>query len=116
MRKYTPRRASLKRWLEDAPEYILDVFDNKSFRDHYTVLLCGSKLISDGTRAGTYIPYLAISSASSHPRRISFTGELAPHEAGAFRYRFSRYRIRWLDLPEHIREHVGAYMADEGSD
>ena len=31
-RPYKPRRAG-KRWLEEAPEYILDVFDNKGNSD-----------------------------------------------------------------------------------
>jgi hypothetical protein len=108
MRKYTPRRAN-RRWLEGAPEYVLDVFDNKGQScDRYTVMFCGSELISNGTRRGTFISYLAMSGAPSHPQGVSLTGELAPHKAGAYRYRSSRHRIRWLDLPEHIREHVKA--------
>ena len=43
-RPYKPRRAG-KRWLEEAPEYILDVFDNKGkTADRYTVLFGGSML------------------------------------------------------------------------
>ena len=112
MRKYTPRRAG-KRWLESAPEYILDVLDNKGLScDRYTILLCGSELISDGTRAGTYISYLSMSEAPAHPQGISLTGELAPHEAAGYRYRSKHHRIRWLDLPENIREHVKARIHD----
>lgn len=92
-RPYKPRRAG-KRWLEEAPEYILDVFDNKGkTADRYTVLFGGSmfdprmlqdrKVLFMGMNDNTY--YWGECDASWRP---------------------SRERIRWLDLPEHIRNHV----------
>jgi hypothetical protein len=99
-RAYQPRRAS-KRWLQDAPEYILDVFDNKGKTcDRYTVLLGGS-LFVDGV-----IAYLGMSGAPSYPQGFSQWGELKPHEAAAYRYRSGHDRIKWNDLPEHIRQHL----------
>ena len=111
MRKYTPRRAG-KRWLEGAPEYVLDVLDDKDAGERYTVMFCGSELISDGTRTGTYISFLGMSGAPTHPCGVSMFGELQPHEAAAYRYRCKHHRIRWLDLPENIREHVKARVRD----
>jgi hypothetical protein len=69
-------------------------------------MFCGEHLITDGTRTGTYIPYLTMSGAPSHPQGISMWGELRAWEAADYRYRSKRFRIRWLDLPEHIRAHV----------
>ena len=106
MRKYTPRRAS-KRWLEGAPDYILDCFDDKGAGDRYTVLFAGPLLISDGTFGGTYVQGLGMSGAPSHPQGVSQWFELKAHEAAAYRERVRRReRVRWLDLPEHIRKHV----------
>lgn len=39
---YTPRRASLTRWLSGAPEYILDVFYSPKESNPYTILFGGS--------------------------------------------------------------------------
>ena len=112
MNRYTPRRAGI-RWREGAPAHVLDVFDNRGqSADRYSVLFCGEQMITDGTRAGTYIPYLTMSGAPSHPQGISMFGELRSWEAAAYRYRFKRFRIRWLDLPEHIRAHTLARIAE----
>lgn len=114
MNRYIPRRAARKRWLAGAPEYVLDVFDNKGQScDRYTVMLCGSVLISDGTKQGTYIPYLGMSDAPNHPQGFSQWGELAPHEAADYRYRCGHQRIRWHDLPKHIRKHVIARVKED---
>lgn len=96
---YRPRRAT-KRWLEGAPEYILDVFDNKGkTADRYTVLFGGSmlepKLLEDRK-----VYFLGLSGAPSHPQGFSQWGEISAS------YRPARDRIRWLDLPEHIQRHV----------
>lgn len=108
---YTPRRANKKRWLEDAPEYILDVLDSKGPGERYTVLFTGSLLVvspegAKQDRYNTYIQYLGMSDAPTHPQGVSMWGEMKPHEAAAYRYRCGKDRIRWLDLPEHIRNHV----------
>lgn len=107
MRAYKPRRAG-KRWLESAPEYILDCFDDPRTADRYTVLFGGSLL--NGTKDGreVWIDYLGMSGAPSHPQGISMYGEFKPHEAARYRYANGHRRIRWLDLPAHIRAHVEA--------
>ena len=107
---YTPRRAS-KRWLQDAPEYVLDVFDDKRTCDRYTVMFTNPLIETygkDRTFGNTYIQYLGMSGAPTHPQGISMWGELQAHEAAAYRYRNHHRRIRWNDLPEEIRQHVQA--------
>lgn len=108
--KYTPRRAG-KRWLEDAPEYILDVFDDKGDGGRYTVLFCGELLgafvkEANRTYSNTWINYLDMSDAPTHPQGVSMWGEMPSYGAAQYRYRMGHRRIRWLDLPEHIRKHV----------
>lgn len=99
--KYRPRRA-LKRWLEEAPEYILDCFDNKGkTADRYTVLFGGS-LLEESLLEKRKVFYLGMSSAPTNPQGVSMWGEC---EAA---WRPSHQRVRWLDLPEHIRKHVVA--------
>lgn len=103
---YRPRRAS-KRWLEGAPEYILDCFDNKGkTTDRYTVLFGGSLLVSELLEDRTVF-YLGMSDAPTNPQGISMWGECSAS------WRPSRERVRWLDLPEHIRAHIIARAEGE---
>ena len=105
MKNYTPRRAG-KQWRKDAPDYILDCFDDQGAGERYTVLFTGKLLITDGTFAGTFIQGLGMSGAPSHPQGISMWFELKAHEAAAYRYANHHRRVKWLDLPEDIRRHV----------
>lgn len=126
--KYTPRRAS-RRWLDGAPAYVLDVLDNKGkTADRYTVLFTfplawayerdGVTPVPNGGRgayARTYIPYLGMSGAPTHPQGVSMWGEMTAHDAASYRYRCKHQRIKWADLPENIKAHVIA-RATEGDE
>jgi len=114
---YTPRRANLKRWLAEAPAYVLDCFDSKGPGDRYTVLFTRPLTYSmkpdgsgptegPGEFAHTYVQYLGMNDAPTHPQGISMWGEMNAYEAAAYRHRVGHQRVRWLDLPEHIRKHV----------
>lgn len=106
MRNYTPRRAGA-RWLKDAPAYVLDCFDSKGPGDRYTV--CFADPIAGETYANMWLGYLSMSGAPTHPQGVSMWGELRAHEMRGYRERVRRReRVRWLDLPEHIRRHVVA--------
>lgn len=108
-RAYKPRRANA-RWMEGAPEYVLSVHDNKgATADRYTVYFGGSLAYEpmpdypgyEGTGPGnTAIPYLGMSDAPTSPQGVSMWGDVKAYQ------RNTRQRIRWLDLPEHIRAHV----------
>ena len=114
MRQYTPRRAS-KRWLEGAPDYVLDCFDTKDCGDRYTVVF-GKEFMNHVPNypGGDYwLSYLAMSDAPTHPQGISLWGEMASHQIAAYRYRNHHRRVRWNDLPEHIREHVVARAEED---
>jgi hypothetical protein len=96
-RSYAPRRAT-KRWLEGAPEYVLAVFDNKGKTwDRYTVTFGGSLWAPD---MGRNVFYLGMSEHPTHPQGFSQWGECSAS------WRPHHEQIRWLDLPEHIRNHV----------
>lgn len=98
-RQYRPRRAN-QRWLEGAPEYVLDVFDNKGATyDRYSVLFGGS-LLEPVLLAHRKVFVLDMSPAPSHPLGVSMWGECDA------RWRPAHRRIRWLDLPPEIRKHV----------
>lgn len=98
-----PRRAGA-RWLDQAPEYVLDCLDSKEPGERYTVMFGGSLRTTYEGRH--YVQFLGMSDAPSHPQGISMWGELKQHEAAAYRYRCGKQRVRWLDLPPHIRAHV----------
>ena len=99
MQNYKTRRA-VKRWLDSAPEYVLDCFDNKGkITDRYTVLFGGS-LLDPALLKDRKVFILGMSGAPTHPQGISMWGE------SSAAWRPSRERVKWLDLPENIRNHV----------
>jgi hypothetical protein len=103
MKAYRPRRSSA-RWLENAPEYVLACFDNGGKTcDRYTVMLGGSMW---GPEMGRNVHYLAMSHAPT--QGFSQFGEMPAHN----RRGFGRH-IRWLDLPNHIRQHVIDRVANQ---
>jgi len=102
---YRPRRASSK-WLDGAPKYILDVFDNGGkTTDRYTVLL-GGDLLDPHLLKDRLVHCLIMDSAPWHPQGVSQWDEWS---AG---FRPHHQRIRWLELPENIRNHVIARVSN----
>lgn len=98
-RHYRPRRAG-KRWLEGAPDYVLDCFDNKGqTADRYTVLF-GGTFLDEWCLQNRQNHCLDMSEAPSSAQGVSMWGYTPTH------WRPSHRRVRWLDLPEHIRNHV----------
>jgi hypothetical protein len=107
-RKYTPRRAS-NRWLEGAPDCILDCFDHPQFADRFTIWFGKSEAFHvsrDGSIGqgpdqyhNTYITGLGTSENGG----TSGSLEYKAHEVAAYRYRNKHRRVRWQDLPEATR-------------
>lgn len=108
-----PRRASVARWLQDAPPFVLDCFDHPAAVDRYTVFLGGEHIAE--WRGKWWVSYLGMSDAPTLPHGFSQWGEITQSDAARYRYVNGRHRVRWLDLPEHIRDHVIA-RANEGND
>ena len=99
-RPYRPRRAS-KQWVEGAPEYVLDCRDagvNRKHADRFVVFFGGTHWSPD---MGRDVDYLAMSDAPTHPQGYSQCGNCPAHAR-----EWAGPRVRWLDLPEHIRAHV----------
>lgn len=102
--KYQPKRAS-KRWTEGAPEYVLACYDNGGKTvDRYTVLFGGTLWSED---MGRTVNYLGMSGSPTHPQGFSQWGEMPAHNRSA-----CGKHVRWLDLPEHIRQHVIARASE----
>ena len=102
-RKYSPRRAS-KRWLEGAPDYILDCLDDPRTVDRYTIIFCGDDwIMGDGTYAGTRLHYLGCSAGGLG---FSQFGEFSAYDCAGYRYANKHRRVRWLDIPEETRRHI----------
>lgn len=96
MRDYRPRRAT-KRWLEDAPEYILDCFKG----DYTYWVLFGGTLLDPHLLKDRKVHMLEVNDMPTHPWfGVSMWGEV---EAG---YRPAHRRVRWLDLPQNVRQHI----------
>lgn len=95
---YRPRRAT-KRWLEGAPEYILDCFKDPRIGDYW--VLFGGSLLDPPLLKYRKVHMLDLNDLPNHPSfGISMWGEI---EAS---YRPAHRRVRWLDLPENVREHI----------
>ena len=100
MPRNRPRRASVARWLADAPPSVLDCFDHGGERDRYTILL---KPRPDDCAPGWAVPYLALDAWG----RGSW-GELSQVDAALGRSISRKRRVRWRDLPEAVRAAVVA--------
>lgn len=105
---YTPRRAS-KRWLEGAPSYILDVFRDGPAKapGGYFILFTG-ELYEPKPFRDAWVQGLEIDNHPTHPQGVSLWTELEAYQAAGFRYRAKHRRVRWLDVPEHLRAHITA--------
>lgn len=96
---YKPRRASETRWLESAHDYILDCFDHPDYADRWTILYCGdANTIKDSAGNVTHI------FGMSHGEHCGGSFEMDRWQQAAYRYRNKHRRVRWLDIPEHMRE------------
>lgn len=96
--KYQPKR-SRKQWLESAPEYILAVYDNGGkTADRYTVLFGGSLWEPN---MGGNVACLNMSEYPTSPQGVSMWGEMP-----AWNRKALGKHIKWLDLPERVRQHV----------
>ena len=104
--RFRPRR-SRRRWLEQAPEYVVACYDNGGEScDRYTVMFGSPLWTPDYARLNSesgldprLIPCLFMSEAPSHPQGVSIWSEArrGPHLGR---------KVRWLDLPENIRQHT----------
>jgi hypothetical protein len=92
MRTYHPKRAS-KRWLEGAPDYVLSCHDTPKYHDRYTVFF-GGKLWDENM--GRTVMFLGLSEGGA-----SYWGELE-----SYNRQNAGKKVRWLDLPERVREAV----------
>ena len=98
-KKYRPRRAN-KKWMQDAPKYVLSVHDDPTFSDRYTIYFVPEPE-SYSCLADCRILYLGCNECPAHPAMgISIFGEVEAIN------RQTNKRIKWLDLPENIRKHV----------
>lgn len=103
-KEYKPKRAS-QRWLEGAPEYVRSCFDSGGkYSERYTVTFCGSLWEPS---MGRKVQMLGMSAYPSHPQGISLWGEVDANWGP------SHQKVRWLDLPESIRNHVIARATEE---
>jgi hypothetical protein len=86
------RRAG-KRWREGAPDNVVDCFYHPKFVDAYTIFVK-----FDDERVG----YLGTNAS------LSFSGwsDMSNYDASRYRYENGHYRIKWLDVPEKVREAV----------
>ncbi len=100
---YRPRRAG-KRWMEDAPEYILDVFRFP----HTWIVLLGGTMLDPELLEARKVYCLELNECPTSPNMgVSLSGEWNTW------FRPSWRRIKWLDLPEEVRRHICARVEAE---
>lgn len=99
MKTYKPRRAT-KRWLEGAPEYILDCFKDVFKGGNYWVLF-GGTLLDPFLLKDKRVHMLELNDMPTHPCL-----GVSRCDTAKVLYRPAHLRVRWLDLPENVREHI----------
>ena len=104
-RKYTPRRASLKRWLSGAPDYVLDVFRNPAY-PHDGLEIWITETNGGPNYADTWVSGVALNLSGT----MGCSMEYRAHELAAHRYRSGRFRIPWSEVPEAGKQWVEAWM------
>ena len=100
MNSYTPRRMP-RRFLDGAPDYVLDIIDHgpNGPHDRYAVVFGKSEMChANGTY---YLHGLGLSESGA-----SYWFELTRADCAAYRARNRRRRIAWNDLPVCVREAV----------
>ena len=109
-RKYTPRRAG-RRWLEGAPEYILDCFRQRKEDGGFDVLFTGSLLgtVASEPRDFAHVYVMGLDLAADG-RYYSF--ELSAYQAVQFRRANSHRRMGWKDLPREVRKSIEEWAKD----
>jgi hypothetical protein len=108
MNAYTPRRASKTRWLQNAPDHVLDCFKNKS--GTYDVLYCGVLLspLENRTFANCRVSGREMDADPSHPQGIGVSFELSAWDAARYRARNAHRRVKWADLPAKVKTCVAS--------
>lgn len=124
MTEYTPRRANLSRWLQGAPDYVLDVLDSKGSGDRYTVVFTKAMSSVTGSYAETWVSYLGMSGAPTHPQGVSMWGEMeaykmAQYRASVHKQKATTWRIQSLQdgsngalVAEIRRDNAGRVWTD----
>lgn len=112
MEKYTPRRAG-KRWLEGAPDYILDCFRHKKEDGPgFDVLFTGSLLgtIQEQPQDFSHVRIMGLD-LDTDGGGLSF--ELDAFQAVCFRYTSKNRRVKWSDLPAEVQKSVQTWAEEE---
>lgn len=105
MTPHFPLRRAPKRFLEGAPDYVLDIFDNRGkTADRYTIIF-GERFADYFSDVGWQISYLGLGDDQG-PQGISMWGALTLFGVQYYRNHDRRFRTPWLSLPEHVRKHV----------
>lgn len=102
-RTYTPRRQS-RRWLDgDCPAGVLAIYDDPRSFDRFTVFYRETTTDHRGT---VWIGYRGMSEHPAAPQGFGIYGEMAAHEARAYRAANSHRAARWSELPPDVQATV----------
>ena len=91
----TIRRAG-KRWRQNAPDHVVDVFDNPQYGDRYMVIVL-PVMEYEGKK---YVNVLSMGDYVSGWQQIEL------HQVAAYRYRNGHHRIAYETLPDKVRQAV----------
>ena len=106
IKQYTPRRASLTRWLASAPEYILDVFRLKDGSHEF--LFTGERMLQSGQAIRTFAN-TQVQGWYEHEGWFALTA----YECVKYRARMAKRRVKWQDVPQRLRITVIQKVEDE---
>ena len=102
----TAVRPAPRRWLEGAPDYVIDVYAHPAFFARYSVILSSEDMRWCDYRDDWLIPSLALSIDPEDPRGVNQWCWDTLRDLRVWRWANRRRRIRWADLPENVRAAV----------
>lgn len=103
---YTPRRAA-KRWLENAPAEVLDIFYQRKIAA-WSVLLGGFFLSPQRgrTRTNCIVAGIELNAHSNQPNGLCMSFELSSSNAVDYRAGSKHRRVTWDSLPPEVKKSI----------
>ena len=99
---YSPRRAS-KKWLEGAPDYVLDILWDRDYpNDGLMVILSKEFMSQRGEYAESWVTFLSLSENGV----LGGADELNAYDMASYRYKNGKDRVAWKDIPEAAKQWV----------
>jgi hypothetical protein len=98
---YTPRRASLTRWLKGAPDEVIDIFYIPGSHTPYEIFFGRALRVTGESFANMHLSFLCADSYGAYAWE-----EMEAQKVADYRYSMGHRRVRWDTLPADLQASV----------